>query len=142
MSLFSIWASFGLTENPYSHATLAADEVGDRLLAGRDQETAVLHMALGSGGSHPTVEGPVGSGKSSLISVSTYRMTQRCLEAKARQLYIATPKFFQVTADLQSFETDVYLALAQTLVRNVKAFSAVGLDEPNVGALGKWLNAP
>jgi hypothetical protein len=54
-------------------------------------------------------------------------MTAACIEAKRRELYVSTPGFFQIEEDLTSFETSVYLALAQTLVRNVRSFSAVGL---------------
>lgn len=142
MSLFGIWERFGLQENPYSQATLEADEVGNRLLVGRDREVGVLQSAIGSGGSHPTVEGPIGAGKSSLIAVAAYRMTQACISKARRELYLPVPKFFQIQADLDDFESHVYFSLAQTLIRNVRVFSAVGLDEPNVGAIGRWLNSP
>lgn len=142
MSLFGIWNAFGLSENPYNQATLKPDAEGDDLLVGRDQEVALLQAAVGSGGTHPTVEGPVGAGKSSLIAVASYRMLKTSLDSRAEELYVPAPRFFQVQADLDAFVLDVYLGVAQALVQNVTAFSHVGLPEPLVGELGRWLNAP
>ncbi|HTY72394.1 MAG TPA: hypothetical protein VMI11_08215, partial [Actinomycetes bacterium] len=67
MTLFGIWSDFGFRENPYSQDTLAADEAGDALLVGRDSEVGEIQRRVGSGGAHPTLEGPVGIGKTSLI---------------------------------------------------------------------------
>ena len=63
MNMFSIWPQFGYQENPYSNQTLPSSDAGDQLLVGRDREVADLQRKIGSGGTHPSVEGPTGVGK-------------------------------------------------------------------------------
>lgn len=142
MTLFSIWPSFGFSENPYSNTTLAGDEVGDALLVGRDAEVHALHAAIGSGGLHPSVEGMTGVGKSSLIAVAGYRMFVRSLDAKQGVLFLPASRFFQMSANVDLLESQVYLEVAQTLIANVEAFRACSLDIPDIAGLSQWLNEP
>lgn len=140
MGLFDIWNEFGFSENPYSQVTLRSDELGDRLLAGRDLEVKLLQRRIGDTGAHPAVEGPIGAGKTSMINVAVYRMQQRCLEARAEQLYLPAVGEFQPGDDASSFQRLFYYNLAQTIIKNVEKFAYVGLPEPDVRLLDKWLN--
>lgn len=142
MGSFDIWHNFGFTENPYSQSTLKADEVGETLLAGRDKEIKVLQKRIGSTGAHPSVEGPIGAGKTSLVNVAIYRMQQRCLEDKATELYLPAAGEFQPTASTTDFEQTFYYIVAQTLIKNQALFPAVGLPEPDIKVLDRWLNKP
>lgn len=141
MSLFSIWPSFGFSDNPYSQETLSADDSGDKLLVGRDTESLQLQRLIGTEGSFPTIEGPIGVGKSSLLEVSAYRMRKACLDAKAGELYIPAVARFQPSADLDELEAEVYRVIAQTLIKYADDFKAAGLQRPDVAELNKWLNA-
>lgn len=142
MGSFDIWQNFGFLENPYSQSTLKADAVGNKLLAGRDTEIRVLQKRIGSTGAHPSVEGPIGAGKTSLVNVAIYRMQQRCLEAKAAELYLPAAGELQPTGTTTEFEQSFYYVIAQTLIRNEELFSAAGLKKPEVRLLDKWLNSP
>lgn len=142
MNMFSIWPSFGFHENPYDNQNLPPDETGHRLLVGRDADVQKITRKIGSDGTHPSVEGMAGVGKSSLIAVTGYRMMQRCLQAANGTLFIPATRFFQAKESLDEFEAEVYAELAQTLIRNVDAFRQAGLAVPDVAALDKWLNSP
>lgn len=142
MSSFDIWHHFGFLENPYSQSTLKADEVGNTLLAGRDKEIKVLQKRIGSTGAHPSVEGPIGAGKTSLVNVAIYRMQQSCLEAKAAELYLPAAGELQPAATAAAFEESFYYVVAQTLIKNQDLFPAVGLPKPDIKLLDKWLNQP
>lgn len=136
---FSIWPQFGFRENPYSNLNLPADELGDRLLVGRDKEVGQLQRRIGSMGTHPTVEGPAGIGKSSLVGVACYRMLKTSVEEAAGTLFVPVPGF-QATASLDEFEAQVYYGLAQALISNVDAFRRAGMAVPEIGRLDNWLN--
>lgn len=141
MSLFSIWPSFGFEANPYSQDTLSADKTGDQLLVGRDAESDDLARLIGTEGSFPTLEGPIGVGKSSLLEVTAYRMRRACLDAKSGELYIPAVSRFQPSTDLEELEAEVYRVIAQTLIYYASDFEAAGLFKPDVVELNKWLNA-
>lgn len=142
MALFAIWPEFGFRENPYSQDTLAADESGDELLAGRDSELEDIQRRIGSAGAHPSVEGPIGVGKTSLLNVAAYRMAKVCIEARSRELFLPAVERFQPSKDLREFEASVFRVVAQTLIKNQGSFKHVGLEEPDAAALNKWLNSP
>ena len=142
MNLFSIWPPFGFHENPYSNQNLPPDETGDQLLVGRDAEVERLARSIGSMGTHPSVEGLAGVGKSSLIAVAGYRMMQRCIASAGGTLFLPATRFFQASESLDDFVAEVYWEVAQTLIARVDAFRHAGLTLPDVAELNKWLNNP
>ncbi|WP_107765135.1 ATP-binding protein [Nocardioides terrigena] len=142
MAIFGVWSRFGFRENPYSEATLTPDETGHRLLVGRDSEVENIQIRLGSGGTHPSVEGPIGAGKTSLLNVAAYRMARHCLDLREKELYLPAKERFQPHADADAFELKVMQVVAQTLVEWQDSFEAVGLARPNMHPLDQWLNEP
>lgn len=142
VAIFGVWSRFGFRANPYSEATLPADESGHRLLAGRDREIENIQLRIGSGGTHPSVEGPIGAGKTSLLNVASYRMARHCLDVGQRELYLPAKDRFQPQGDADAFEARVFQVVAQTLLQWRESFEAVGLDSPNLHLLDQWLNEP
>lgn len=140
-SIFSIWPDFGFKSNPYNQDTLTADHLGDELLVGRDEEADEIQRLIGSEGSFPTVEGPIGVGKSSLLEVSAYRMRLRCLTASRGELYLPAVQRLQPGTDPSEFEYEVLRVVAQTLIKYADDFERAGLFRPKVDELNKWLNA-
>jgi len=141
MAIFGVWSRFGFRANPYSEATLPPDETGHRLLVGREVQIADIQQRLGSGGTHPSVEGPVGAGKTSLLNVASFRMARHCLDLREKELYLPAKERFQPVADAQAFEMKVYQVVAQTLIEWQESFEAVGLKRPNLEPLATWLNS-
>jgi hypothetical protein len=140
MGMFSIWKELGFKANPYSQTTLRADALGDRLLAGRDKEIELLIRELGDSGAHPSVEGPIGAGKTSMINVAIYRIHQLSIEANAQELYLPAVSDFQPLENAAQFERDLYYVLAQTLIKHHDDFERVGLPTPDVRLMNRWLN--
>ena len=141
MAHFSIWPQFGFRENPYDNEGLPGNEVGHQLLVGRDTEVAEIQRAIGSGGTHPSVEGAAGIGKTSLLSVAGYRMLRRSLDEESGTLYLPARSFFQATESPVEFEEEVFREVAQTMIDNADAFRRAALEVPNVSDLNKWLNS-
>jgi hypothetical protein len=143
VSAFSIWPQLGFRENPYSNQNLPADESGDALLVGREAEVGEVQRKIASSGTHPSVEGLAGVGKSSLLAVAGYRMMKTCLERQDGTLFVPARRFFQAATSVEAFEAEVFWDVAQTLIWNVNAFRmAAAVDVPNITALDKWLNNP
>ena len=142
MAIFGVWSRFGFRENPYSEATLPPDESGHRLLVGRDSQIAAIQQRLGSGGTHPSLEGPIGAGKTSLLNVAAFRMARHCLDLREQELYLPAKERFQPLADAQAFELKVYQVVTQTLIEWQESFEAVGLKRPNLQPLSQWINSP
>ena len=141
MALFSIWQDFGFSANPYSQETLTPDPKGDALLVGRDKESGRIQRLIGTDGPFPTIEGPIGVGKSSLLEVSAYRMRVACINQGERELYLPAVRRLQPSGDMAEFEFEVYEVVAQTLIKYAADFGLVGLSEPDVKAIDQWLNA-
>lgn len=135
-----MWPRFGFRANPYSQETLSPNESGNELLAGRDQEIASLQRHIGSGGAHASVEGPIGAGKTSMINVAVYRMAKMCMEAKRKELYLPATAALQPRENVDTFVDELFRVLAQTLIQHRGSFAAVGLQEPEVAEVDKWLN--
>lgn len=140
MSAFTVWPRFGFSANPYSQETLQADKTGSRLIAGRDADIQSLQFAIGSGGAHASVEGPIGAGKTSMINVAVYRMQAECLRARDRELYLPAVTTLQPRQDAEEFVQNAFRTIAQTLIRFEGQFTEVGLNAPNVGDIDRWLN--
>lgn len=142
MSLFSIWPRFGFFENPYDNEGLPGNDTGHQLLVGRDAEIAAVQRGIASAGTHPSVEGPAGIGKTSMLAVTGYRMQLASLEATDGTLFIPARRFFQAKESQEEFEVEVWREVAQTLIDNAEAFRQVALQVPDIEGLDKWLNSP
>lgn len=141
MTAYNAWAWFGYRANPYSETTLAADETGHRLLAGREREVERISKRLGSDGNFPALEGPVGAGKTSLLNVASFRMARHCLELNDGYLFIPAVSPLQARINSDDFESSLYGVIVQTLLKWQDSFEGVGLKRPNLALLDKWVNS-
>lgn len=132
MSIFSIWGRLGFSFNPYSEETLLPNATSSRLLVGRDTEIDSLMRDIGDTGAHPSVEGPIGAGKTSMINVAIHRMHQACIEVNQKLLYLPADGKFQPLEDAAEFERHLYDVLASTLIKYKDEFTKVGLPTPEI----------
>jgi peptidoglycan hydrolase-like protein with peptidoglycan-binding domain len=137
---FNLWHDLGFTQNPYSQETLPATADGDALLTGRQEPLEDIQQSIGSEGSYPSIEGPIGCGKTSLLNVAIYRMKRRAINDRAGYLWLPTTSTFQLDQSTDEFESKVYRVVLQTLIENASHFAEVGLNSPDIGALNTWLN--
>lgn len=142
MPSFDIWSNFGFSNNPYSQETLPATDVGDRLLAGRSALIDEAQRLIGTRGTTPTFEGPIGAGKTSLLNVAIYRMYDACIRDKDKTLWLPAAETIQPNIDASVFEAEAYRIVLQTLIKHKDDFFRVGLPELNLGKLDTWLNTP
>src|SRR5262245_26156871 len=96
-----VWGAFGFRERPYRTKHAPATEEGDQLVVGREIELARLENRIVASGTHPTLEGDNGVGKTSLVSVVCYRLRSAFDKGRAVKPFIPLEleDFFQLDPD-------------------------------------------
>lgn len=141
---FDPYASIGLTENPFAPHALRPDELGKRLLVGRDDEVSLVATRLHKNGKITCLDGHVGVGKTSLVNVAAYECFKAYLDGDTNQLLIPSVVSFQLKSNgnIDQFCTEVFQGVAQTLVHYheyIRDYDTKGISLPQVSA---WLNSP
>ncbi len=137
-----IWKSLGLADNPYNSMPVSSDELGEKLLVGREKELRALSISLLNLNIHPTLEGGNGVGKTSLVSVAGYRLF-KSFEAGETKLVIPLKNNFQLTAgeNLAEFRVKVLLQIVQALIASRDLLTTRGLLVPETSILEGWRRA-
>ena len=137
----TVWSDFGFRENPYAVEPLDSTEVGSHLLIGRDDELRRLEQAIVSLDLHPTIEGPIGAGKTSLMAVARHRLDSD--QATAR-FFFDSNVTIQMTGETSAsdIERKAAFAIAQFFIKRSDELRMVGLDIPDTSLVDKWLNLP
>ena len=138
----NIYESWGFSENPFTTRPLQADNVGERLLVGRDADAAAVLRRLETPPKATTLEGPNGVGKTSLVNVVVHRAYQAFVSGDRSDILIPTAKTFQLDANSEAdvFVQDVLFEVAQTLLRHTEMLKSK-LPASTTG-LARWLNSP
>ena len=144
MELFNAYVEWGFTENPFSTNPLQANSVGATLLVGRENELKHFYIQLENGPKLPTIEGLNGVGKTSLVNVGTYKLLRMYLEGKLTKLWIPCDQSFQLSVQkgYSAIVDEIYLSVAQTLLRRAKEIRGMGLEMAEKNQLNTWLNSP
>jgi len=140
----SLWNDLGFSDNPYSPRPIQGDEQGVKLLIGRERELQRLTTYLRSSDTHPTVEGPNGVGKTSLVAVAGFLLKKEFLDGTSQQALLPIAEPFQLTPDdtTASFKRRVLLRVAQSFLDNHQALKERGLNVPDAERIDQWLNTP
>ena len=139
----SIYEDWGFTDNPFSTEPLQPNEIGAKLLVGRQDELTRLANRIVSGPKIPTIEGGVGTGKTSLVNVCTYQLFSQFLRRETETLIIPCRTAFQLTedSDTEGFATEVYREVAQTLLAMGDFTQLLGIDLERRQDIDRWLNS-
>jgi hypothetical protein len=140
-----VWENFGFLGSPYTTEPVPSTEQGDQLLVGREADIQKLRSRILAGGTHPTLEGDNGVGKTSLISVACYRLRRDFEQGTSDKLFLPIDDFFQPTTDgsVDDFIKKVYFAIASTIIKEYPTLKKnPGVKLPNVSEVGEWLNSP
>ncbi len=141
----NIYKDWGFNESPFNTGALQPDEIGSTLLVGRDKEIDQILRRLFNPPASVTVEGLNGVGKTSLVNVALYQAYLNFFNEKTRTLFIPCGRTFQLTAEtgLDEFVSNVYLEIAQTLIKRSEELENLGYSLPsNSESIDKWLNSP
>lgn len=140
----TIWSDFGFRESPYATQPVPPTDEGVRLFVGRDNELLQLGDLLSSSATHPTVEGPNGVGKTSLVAVAGYLAQKRFQDGSSAQLLIPLPRQFQLTPGISpdEFRRSVYHEIARSFIANRALIADTGRRVPETADVDRWLNSP
>lgn len=140
----TLWHDLGFRENPYSTKPISGNENGEKLLVGREKELRKLVKHLSSSDTHPTLEGENGVGKTSLISVASYRLKNSWVKGENTQAIIPLESPFQIdiNTDLLVFKKSVFFRIAQAFIDNHQNLKEKGFSVPDISAIKEWLNSP
>lgn len=138
------YASNGFTANPFAVHALGANEVGSRLMIGRDDQIQLVGSKLHEHGKVTCLDGHVGVGKTSLVNVATYECFQAFLRGDTAQLLIPLNDSFQLTtsADVDEFCENVFRKVASGLLAQRELLSSYAYPEKPIDQLQAWLHSP
>ncbi|PWF64069.1 hypothetical protein CBX96_07710 [Shewanella sp. BC20] len=138
-----MWSELGFRDNPYSPRPIQANEEGVELLVGRESELRRLMTYIRSSDTHPTLEGPNGVGKTSLVSVAGYKLFREFVD-KNGPAFIPIEPPFQLTSEdnLKNFKQKVLFSVAQNFVTHNQILKEKGYEIPHVDDINRWLNSP
>lgn len=140
----TVWNELGFSQNPYSPMPISADQKGLQLLVGRDEELNLLIKFLKNSDTHPTLEGPNGVGKTSLVAVAGFKLKTEFDSWATDQAILPITEPFQLTTDdtAATFKRRVFYRVAQAFIDNHELLRGRGFKVPDVEKVNEWLNAP
>lgn len=139
------YTSAGFSGNPFSVYALEADELGQRLMVGRDEQVQLVASKLHKQGKITCLDGHVGVGKTSLVNVAAYQCFNAFLNGKSSQLLIPLNKSFQLNKDedVADFCDDVFRKIAAGLLSHLPLLTNTYLlHEKSMAQLNAWLHSP
>lgn len=137
-----MWNELGFTQNPYDHLPIAANEAGERLLVGREDEIVRLKRKITSRAAIPTLEGDIGVGKTSIISITAYRLEKNFYQ-NGGPCFLAMEQAFQLDSKepLEKFSDSVYQKILLKIHKERSDLIARGINVPDTSKLYNWLMA-
>jgi hypothetical protein len=135
---------WGFSQDPFQAVPLPPSELGRTLLVGRSAEVAQLMRHLRGSSRIATLEGPNGTGKTSLANVAAYLSFDEYVSKGVGGLLIPCNHVFQPQKDLapEVLEHRILLEVAQSLLSWQDKLKAMGRTHPGLKSLDRWLNSP
>ncbi|MEL6674364.1 MAG: hypothetical protein AAFR61_19305 [Bacteroidota bacterium] len=139
------YQDWNFKDNPFKTTSLPAEDEGNNLIAGREQEIRKLIRRIYNQPQIPTIEGLNGIGKTSIINVSIFRAFQHHLKEKNSPIFIPCIRSFQLKEDISAddFLDEVLIEIAQTFIKYQRDLNILNVRLPdNLEEIDKWLNSP
>ncbi|WP_164707323.1 AAA family ATPase [Metapseudomonas otitidis] len=140
------YQSWGFTDSPFKAIPLGPNSRDENLLIGRDQEIQRLSTLLKKTDKWTVVDGEIGSGKTSLINVATYKIYRDYLRSLTGTLLIPATRTIQIEekTTTEAFCREVYQIIAESIIAKqhelAKHFINYKLD--NLKKIESLLNNP
>jgi len=114
------YRSLGFFADPFSNKALQADEECEKLVVDREAEVKKLVRRVQESDKVPTLEGPNGVGKTSIINIALYRLLLQSQHDKNEPMFIPCRCSFQLNKEkgAEEFLDEFYLQVALTLVES------------------------
>jgi hypothetical protein len=145
LSFEDCYTAAGFSGNPFTVYALQADDLGRRLMVGRDEQVELVARRLHKHGKITCLDGHVGVGKTSLVNVAAYQCFNSFLSGNTAQLLIPLNHAFQLGKDddLDEFCERVFRKIAAGLLAHLPQLTALySLPEKNMAQLNAWLHSP
>ena len=139
------YSSAGFSSNPFSVHALKADDLGQRLMVGRDDLVQMVANRLQKAGKITCLDGHVGVGKTSLVNVAAYQCFNGFLNGETKQLLIPLNDTFQLTKDddIGSFCESVFRKIVSGLLHHLPRLrETYSLSDKSMAQLNAWLHSP
>lgn len=139
------YTSAGFSGNPFSVHALKADDLGRRLMVGRDDLIQLVANRLHKSGKITCLDGHVGVGKTSLVNVAAYRCFNGFLSGETHQLLIPLNDTFQLNKDedVPAFCESVFRKIAAGLLSHLPQLAETySLPAKSMAQLDAWLHSP
>ncbi len=110
--------SHGFRSDPFSNRALPPDAAGEMLMVDREQEVSKLIRRIQETDNIPTLEGPNGVGKTSILNIALHRTFSQSKDSNEEPMFIPCRCSFQIGQDksTEDFLDEIYLQVALTLV--------------------------
>lgn len=114
------YRSLGFSADPFSNKALQADEEGEKLVVDREAEVKKLVRRVQESDKVPTLEGPNGVGKTSIINIALHRLLMQSQREENEPMFIPCRCSFQINKEkgAEEFLDEFYLQVALTLVES------------------------
>jgi hypothetical protein len=114
------YRSLGFSADPFSNKALQADEEGEKLVVDREAEVKKLVRRVQESDKVPTLEGPNGVGKTSIINIALHRLLMQSKREENEPMFIPCRCSFQINKEkgAEEFLDEFYLQVALTLVES------------------------
>lgn len=114
------YRTLGFSADPFSNKALQADEEGEKLVVDREIEVKKLIRRVQESGKIPTLEGPNGVGKTSIINIALHRVLIQSQQDESEPMFIPCRCSFQLSKEkgVEEFLDEFYLQVALTLVES------------------------
>lgn len=142
---FSNWYdTCGFSDNPFKVHALRADDLGRRLMVGRDEQVSLVAQRLLKDGKITCLDGHVGVGKTSLVNVAVFECFKAFIDGNCAQLLIPLSESFQLSKneDTDIFCEKVFRKIATGLLQYRNELQNYDLPKNSVQNLDSWLNSP
>jgi len=112
------YRSHGFRSDPFSNKALPPDAAGEMLMVDREQEVNKLIRRIQETDNIPTLEGPNGVGKTSILNIALHRTFSQSKGSSEEPMFIPCRCSFQIGQDksTEDFLDEVYLQVALTLI--------------------------
>lgn len=120
------YRSLGFSADPFSNKALQADEEGEKLVVDREAEVKKLVRRVQESDKVPTLEGPNGVGKTSIINIALHRLLMQSKRDENEPMFIPCRCSFQINKGkgAEEFLDEFYLQVALTLVESADILRA------------------